>query len=255
MLGMSTAVLDSTGVSPSTLDTLPAGSPGFHLVRRALKGDCTAAYIANRNSKYCKQKCPLNQTPQFEGACKCRAPYRLQSKNWVLDCQNGFSINTIGTGCICRAGKVTNVDKTKCLAACSGGCTLSDGTCAKCPSPFLKCSTHAARACDAGVETCTGTGAGNALSCSSGFLLAGNCVDSSQCPSGTFADKVAKTCSPCADPDASSCTDGKVGSALACNTQYFLNGTCVAAAAISDGYFPDDMSTLTLMPLNLATPA
>ncbi|BGP31318.1 Extracellular matrix protein fras1 [Rhodotorula toruloides] len=332
LTGLPTVTLASTSHPSSTFDTLSAESQGFHLVRRGLKGDCTAAYIANKYSKYCKQKCPLNQTPQFEGTCKCRAPYKLQSKNCVPDCQNGFSINDTRTGCICRAGKVTNVDKTKCLTVCSGGSyPVGDGTCAKCPSPFSKCSsaavatacasgylsvgqcvtaaqcpsgtwadkvgkacspcadadakscsngsvgtalscntkylfngtcnagvnlpagyygddtTHTAKACDAGIATCTGTGAGNALSCSTGFLLLGSCVDSSQCPSGTFANSVAKACSPCADPDASSCTDGKVGSALVCNTSYLSLGTCVTAADIPDGYYPDD-TTRTAKP-------
>ncbi|KAL7341749.1 thymine dioxygenase [Rhodotorula toruloides] len=239
------------------------GETCFHLVRRGLKGDCMAAYIANKYSKYCKQQCPLNQTPQF--------------------------------GCICRAGKVTNVDKTKCLTVCSGGSyPVGDGTCANasgylsagqcvtaalCPtgtwadktgktcSPCadtdakscsngsvgtaLSCNTtylfngtciaganlpacyygddttHTAKACNTGVATCTGIGAGNALSC------------------GTFADSVAKACSPCADPDASSCTDGKVGSAFGCKTLYLSLGTCVAAADIPDGYYPDDTTRTT----------
>ncbi|BGO90845.1 hypothetical protein NBRC10512_003345 [Rhodotorula toruloides] len=330
LTSLSTVALASTNHPSSTLDTLASESQGFHLVRRGLKGDCMAAYIANKYSKYCKQQCPLNQTPQFEGTCKCRAPYKLQSKNCVPDCQNGSSINNTRTGCICRAGKVTNVDKTKCLTVCSGGSyPVGDGTCAKCPLPFSKCSsatvatacasgylsagqcvtaalcptgtwadktgktcspcadtdakscsngsvgtalscnttylfngtciaganlpacyygddtTHTAKACNTGVATCTGIGAGNALSCSTGFLLSGSCVDSSQCPSGTFADSVAKACSPCADPDASSCTDGKVGSAFGCKTLYLSLGTCVAAADIPDGYYPDDTTRTT----------
>ncbi|PRQ75195.1 hypothetical protein AAT19DRAFT_14217 [Rhodotorula toruloides] len=339
LTSLSTVVHASTNHPSSTLDTLATESQGFHLVRRGLKGDCTAAYIANKYSKYCKQNSSEADRYLFltaataKGTCKCRAPYKLQSKNCVPDCQNGFSINDTRTGCICRAGKVTNVDKTKCLTVCSGGSyPVGDGTCAKCPSPFSKCSsatvatacasgylsagqcvtpaqcpsgtwadktgkacspcadadakscsngsigtalscntkylfngtcaasaslpsgyygddsTHTARACDAGVATCTGTGAGNALSCQLQRLPAlRQLCRLVAMPSGTFADKVAKACLPCADPDASSCTDGKVGSALACNTQYLSLGICVAAADIPDGYYPDD-TTRTAKP-------
>lgn len=64
-MGSLTAALASLHHDSSAFDALSAEPHTFQLVRRGLTGDCTVAYIANKYSKYCKQKCPLNQTPQF----------------------------------------------------------------------------------------------------------------------------------------------------------------------------------------------
>ncbi|GAA6057436.1 hypothetical protein JCM3770_002463 [Rhodotorula araucariae] len=207
--------------------------PSWHtLERRSKTGECTQAYIDNKNSGYCKQACPLNQWPLFEGGCVCRAPYKSQGKNCVPDCKNGFSINAAKTGCICREGKVTNVDKSKCLEACSSGSyPVGDGTCAACPAAFAKCSSATV-----------------ATACADGFFLSsGQCVTKDKCPSNTFADAATKRCTACADKDASSCSGSGKNSALGCTTKFLYGGKCIAATDVPDGYFPN-LDTHTASP-------
>ncbi|BGP47344.1 hypothetical protein JCM10450v2_003196 [Rhodotorula kratochvilovae] len=214
-------------------------SPLHHLERRSKTGECTQAYIDNKNSGYCKHTCPLNQWPLFEGGCVCRAPYKLQGSNCVPDCVNGFSINTAKTGCICREGKVTNVDKSKCLAACtSGSYPVGDGTCASCPSAFAKCSSATV-----------------ATACADGFFLSsGQCVTKENCPTNTFANAANNRCTACADKDALSCSDAGTTSALACTTKFLYGGQCLAASDVPDGYYPNT-ATLTASPCDTGVKA
>ncbi|BGP47327.1 hypothetical protein JCM10450v2_003179 [Rhodotorula kratochvilovae] len=224
LVGVTGASLAAAAVHSQPLGSRSIDLPSWHsLERRSKTGECTQAYISNANSGYCKQTCPHNQWPLFEGGCVCRAPYKAQGKDCVPACKNGFSINTAKTGCICREGKVTNVDRSKCLAACtSGSYPVGDGTCASCPSSFAKCSSATV-----------------ATACSDGFFLSsGQCVTKENCPTNTFANTATKRCAACADKDASSCSDAGKTSALTCTTKFLFGGQCLSANDVPNGYYP-----------------
>ncbi|TNY16906.1 hypothetical protein DMC30DRAFT_434489, partial [Rhodotorula diobovata] len=127
-----------------------------------------------------------------------------------------FSLDPSKTQCICRPGKVTNVDRSKCLENCtSGSHPVGDGTCATCPAPFAKCSSRT-------VPT----------GCSSGYLFDGKCLALTEIPSGYYADQSTHTVEKC-DANVTSCTCRGVGCALSCgknkkNDQHLLTpkGVC-----------------------------
>ncbi|BGP39233.1 hypothetical protein JCM10449v2_003171 [Rhodotorula kratochvilovae] len=149
--------------------------------------------------------------------------FARRGKTTTPTCKNGFSLNTAKTACVCRAGKVTNVDKSKCLDNCtSGSYKVGDGTCAKCPAPFAKCSSRT-------VPT----------GCVDGyFLSAATCVKT--CPAGTWGDDAPtkNRCRPCDDKHASSCSKGGA-TAIACSSGYLYKGKCVTLAQVPDGYYAD----------------
>ncbi|BGP47334.1 hypothetical protein JCM10450v2_003186 [Rhodotorula kratochvilovae] len=223
LVGVTGASLVAAADSSNPYISRTIDSPSWHsLERRSKTGECTQAYIDNKNSGYCKQTCPLNQWPLFEGGCVCRAPYKVQGSNCVPDCVNGYSINTAKTGCICREGKVTNVDKSKCLDACtSGSYPVGDGTCASCPPSFANVDGF--------------------------FLSSGQCVTKENCPTNTLANAATKRCAACADKDASTCSDAGTTSALACTTKFLYGGKCLSASSVPDGYYPNT-ATLTASP-------
>lgn len=78
-------------------------------VTKGKTGECTQAYIDNKQSAYCKQSCPPNQWPLYrefgilsfsscisadinvdsEGGCVCRAPNTLRSGVCQPKCDPG----------------------------------------------------------------------------------------------------------------------------------------------------------------------
>ncbi|BGP39234.1 hypothetical protein JCM10449v2_003172 [Rhodotorula kratochvilovae] len=152
-----------------------------------------------------------------------------RAKTTTPTCKNGFSLDPTKTTCICREGKVTNVDKSKCLEDCtSGSYKVGDGTCAKCPAPFAKCSSRT-------VPT----------GCIDGYFLSGaTCVKT--CPAGAWGDDAPtkNRCRPCDDKHASSCSKGGA-TATACSSGYLYNGKCVTLAQVPDGYYADSKTHKT----------
>ncbi|GAA5831382.1 hypothetical protein JCM11251_004004 [Rhodosporidiobolus azoricus] len=151
----------------------------------------------------------------------------------ALRCTNGFTLSSDKLSCICRPPKVTNVDKSKCLTACtSGSFAVGDGTCAACPPTFAKCSS---------AEVATG--------CVAGYSLLGKtCVQT--CPSGQWGDASPgkNRCRPCVDKDAVSCLASDSGkTSTACLTKYLYKGACLDAANVPDGFFAD-AATHTIKP-------
>ncbi|GAA5890901.1 hypothetical protein JCM6882_008852 [Rhodosporidiobolus microsporus] len=146
-------------------------------------------------------------------------------------CTNGFSLSADKLSCVCRAPKVTNVGKTKCLTACtSGSFAVGDGTCAACPATFAKCSS-----------------AGVATGCVDGYFLLGKtCV--AVCPSNQWGDATPgkNRCRACVDKDAATCSNSGTTS-TACMTKYLYKGACIDTTKVPDGFFPD-AATHTVKP-------
>ncbi|GAA5902872.1 hypothetical protein JCM6882_009149 [Rhodosporidiobolus microsporus] len=141
-------------------------------------------------------------------------------------CTNGFRQTPDKTSCYCPTGKYTSVSGAKCLPHCSSGSYIQPGNpaCQACPEEnWLRCSS-----------------ASVATACKDGsFLSNGACVE--HCPTGTWEDDAPgkNRCRPCADEDATSCSNSKQGSATACLTKYLFEGLCIDAEDIPDGFFPN----------------
>ncbi|TNY18264.1 hypothetical protein DMC30DRAFT_427352 [Rhodotorula diobovata] len=143
-------------------------------------------------------------------------------------CKNGFSLDPSKTQCICRPGKVTNVDRSKCLENCtSGSHPVGDGT----HDGFLLSAKACVTSCPVGTWADTAP-TKNRCRNSSGYLFDGKCLALTEIPSGYYADQSTHTVEKC-DANVTSCTCRGVGCALSCgknkkNDQHLLTpkGVC-----------------------------
>ncbi|BGP26501.1 extracellular matrix protein FRAS1 [Rhodotorula toruloides] len=195
-----------------------------HAAKKSKTGECTQAYIDNKKTAYCKQSCPLNQWPLYQGGCVCRAPNTLHGGVCQPKCDDGFTLSKDRTLCICCDGKYLSPAGDKCTSRCNTGTfDAKNGTCASCPEPYLAC-----------IDAATPT------RCINGYFFDGKtCVKT--CPANSWPDNAPtkNICRKCADKDALTCSDSGKASATACMTNYLLNGVCVAASRIPDGSYGD----------------
>ncbi|GAA5872136.1 hypothetical protein JCM8547_003818 [Rhodosporidiobolus lusitaniae] len=131
-------------------------------------------------------------------------------------------------------------------------------------------STNALKACDDGTTSCVGNGPGTAFTCgkrgdgtplywtpstrsepqaarnrrrADQVVIAGDCVEASGCPAGTWADSAASTCTAC-DDDEEVCSKGGQGSAVVCKRGLYISTSkdCLTAdeCKASGAFYPDD---------------
>ncbi|KAK4336324.1 extracellular matrix protein FRAS1 [Rhodotorula toruloides] len=211
-------------------------------VTKGKTGECTQAYIDNKKSAYCKQSCPPNQWPLYQGGCVCRAPNTLRGGVCRPKCDAGFTLSEDKTLCVCRDGKFLSPAGDKCWSRCvTGTFDAKNGTCASCPEPYLACIDAATPTRWSVFDALRkGTELTTRLSSINGYFFDGKtCVK--DCPANTWPDgaPTKNICRKCADKDALTCSDSGKTSATACMTKYLFNGVCVEASKIPDGSYGD----------------
>ncbi|ORY89092.1 hypothetical protein BCR35DRAFT_192351 [Leucosporidium creatinivorum] len=154
----------------------------------------------------------------------------------AADCGSKWFANTNTMTCerCADPNALTCSDDGKTALSCASR-FLSNGACvtqSKCPSnSFANSRTRTCQQCeDADAVKCYPSG--TALSCSTKYLLSGECLDS--CPTGTYQDEVNHVCKQCEDDDAATCTADE---ALTCTNGFLYDGACVDACPSK--YFGD----------------
>ncbi|KAM0753638.1 hypothetical protein T439DRAFT_159794 [Meredithblackwellia eburnea MCA 4105] len=210
--------------------------------RRANSGDCPLSAIKDKKSTSCKQTCPVNQTPQWEGGCQCRSPFRLvksgKTNVCAPKCSNGLTLNTKLTTCTCASGIYADKKLRTCLPlgpVKTVGCGFNDQGKALFYEPVKKIcvissecikgwygnADHLCARCDDGVTCCWGSGPGKAESCGKNgkgkqtFLNPDNTCRTT-CPPAWFGQYPSAVCEKCTSDGALGCSGAGAGKAKAC---------------------------------------